>query len=77
MLVINIKEIDKLLETSQELKIISYLQRLVNHDMYAKCLNISEEMQGVTADYLIELNEKAVDRLFNFVNQEDFTHSKK
>ena len=77
MLVINIKEIDKLLETSQELKIISYLQRLVNHDMYAKCLNISEEMQGVTADYLIDLNEKAVDRLFNFVNQVDFTHSKK
>ena len=77
MLIVKVDKVDKLLETSQELKIISYLQRLVNHDMYAKCLNISEEMQGITADYLIDLNEKAVDRLFNFVNQEDFTHSKK
>lgn len=75
MLFINVGRVDKLLETSQELKIISYLQKLVNYDRDAKCLNISEEMQGITADYLIALNDQAVDSLFYFVNQEDFTHS--
>ena len=75
MLFINVGRVDKLLETSQELKIISYLQKLVNYDRDAKCLNISEEMQGITADYLIALNDQVVDSLFYFVNQEDFTHS--
>lgn len=75
MLFINVGRVDKLLETSQELKIISYLQKLVNYDRDAKCLNISEETQGIAADYLIALNDQAVDRLFYFVNQEDFTHS--
>lgn len=77
MLVIEVAKVDKLLELSQELKIISYLQRLVNYDINAKCLNISKEVQEITADYLISLNAKTVDNIFEIIRKEDFTVSKK
>ena len=72
-----IKKIDELMRISQEIRIISYLQRLVNNDIYAKSLNISEDMQPLATEYLNDQNERKSKLLFKFIREEDFTVSLK
>ena len=74
---IEIRKLDELMRISQEIRIISYLQRLVNNDFYAKSLNISEDMQTLAAEYLTDQNEIKTEILFKFIREENFTVSLK
>ncbi len=77
MRLIHIEKVDKLMEFTLKLKIITYLMLLVDEEENCSSICGYEDILKDTRSYLTEQNIHIINQLHDFIHEKNFTNPSK